>query len=61
MGDPHPDTGVFGNNDCLGKIRGYEYDAVIGIGGGGKESQRYNIFRKLIWIGIRPNKRKLRG
>ena len=54
-GDPNPRTGVFGNHDCMGTVRGWEYDAVIGVGGAGREAERNGITRKLTWIGIGPH------
>ncbi len=53
-GDPDPETGVFGNHDCMGAVRGWRFDAVIGIGGVGHEPQSHHIARKLTWIGICP-------
>lgn len=55
-GDPDPETGVFGNNDCMGQVRGRSFDAVIGVGGIGRESQKNCIDRKLTWVGIGPHK-----
>lgn len=48
--------GRFGINDCMGKIRSYKYDAVIGIGGIGAEPRSYGIDRKINWVGIDPIK-----
>ena len=31
-GDPDPASGVFGNNNCTRSVRGWNFDAVIGIG-----------------------------
>lgn len=31
-GDPDA-NGVFGVNDCMGRVRSLEFDAVIGVGG----------------------------
>lgn len=53
-GDPDPKTGVFGNHDCMGKVRDWPFDAVIGIGGVGQEPQSHRIAGKLTWIGIGP-------
>jgi hypothetical protein len=53
-GDPDPNTGVFGNHDCMGEVRGRPFDAVIGIGGVGQEPQRHHIAGKLTWVGIGP-------
>ena len=43
-GDPDPEHGIFGEaadeaTDCMGKVRGYGFDAVIGVGGTGLEPQ----------------------
>jgi hypothetical protein len=53
-GDPDPEAGVFGNHDCMGKVRDWLFDAVIGIGGVGQEPQSHGIAGKLTWIGIGP-------
>jgi hypothetical protein len=53
-GDPDPETGVFGNHDCMGEVREWQFDAVIGIGGVGEEPQSHRIAGKLTWIGIGP-------
>src|SRR5450631_3782521 len=55
-GDPAPQNGVFGNHDCMGRVKGWQYDAVIGIGGIGPEPMRKGIGGKLNWIGIGPHK-----
>jgi hypothetical protein len=54
--DPDPTSGVFGNCDCMGQVRGWVYDAVIGVGGLGHEAQRNGIDRKLTWVGIGPTR-----
>src|SRR5437870_524960 len=53
-GDPDPETGIFGNHDCMGKVRDRAFDAVIGVGGIGQEPQSYGIAGKLTWVGIGP-------
>jgi hypothetical protein len=53
-GDPDPKTGVFGNHDCMGEVRDWPFDAVIGVGGVGQEPQSHHIAGKLTWIGIGP-------
>jgi hypothetical protein len=53
-GDPDPKTGVFGNHDCVGEVREWPFDAVIGIGGIGQEPQDHRIAGKLTWIGVGP-------
>jgi hypothetical protein len=50
-GDPDPKTGVFGCNNCMGTVRGWGYDAVIGIGGISQEPVGEGIAAKLTWIG----------
>lgn len=53
-GDPD-DSGVFGINDCMGKIRGWGFDAVIGVGGSRPDRGHEDIARKVNWIGIGPH------
>jgi hypothetical protein len=48
-GDPDPETGVFGNNDCMGSVRERQFDAGIG-----QEPRNFGIDGKLNWIGIGP-------
>jgi hypothetical protein len=54
-GDPNPE-GIFGIADCMGKVRGYDYDAVIGVGGTGSEPHSHGIDGKITWIGVHPKK-----
>jgi hypothetical protein len=56
IGDPDPQTGVFGNCDCMGSVRRWQFDAVIGIGGIGRAPKSHGIAGKLTWIGIDPQK-----
>jgi hypothetical protein len=53
VGDPD-EQGRFGINDCMGKVRAFRYDAVIGVGGIGYEPRRHGIDRKITWVGIGP-------
>lgn len=55
-GDPSPD-GIFGIADCMGTVRGLNYDAVIGVGGTGAEPRRHGIAGKITWIGVHPKKK----
>jgi hypothetical protein len=57
-GDPDPQAGVFGNNGCMKSVRGWDYDAVIGVGGIGHRVES-RIKGKLTWIGIGPHKDKM--
>lgn len=54
-GDPDA-LGQFGIHDCMGSVRGREYDAVIGVGGIGPWPRREGIAKKLTWVGIGPHK-----
>lgn len=53
QGDPC-EHGLFGVGDCMGSVRSYVFDAVIGVGGKGLEPRREGIAKKLTWIGIGP-------
>lgn len=55
-GDPDPDLGVFGCHDCMGQVRGWSYNAVIGVGGIGQEPIGEGIAGRLTWIGIGPHR-----
>jgi hypothetical protein len=54
-GDPDK-RGIFGNQDCMGRIRSWNYDAVIGIGGNSPWKEDTEIRRKINWIGLEPKK-----
>ncbi len=54
-GDPD-ERGTFGVNDCMGSVRGWEFEAVIGVGGTGDEPREHGIAEKINWIGIGPHK-----
>jgi hypothetical protein len=53
IGDPDPATGSWGGTGCMGQVRGYQFDAVIGIGG---TSAIGGIAGKIVWIGTGPRK-----
>jgi hypothetical protein len=55
-GDPDPVTVLFGCNGCMGQVRRYRFDAVIGIGGTGIRAKRAGIAEKLTWIGVDPKR-----
>ena len=55
-GDPDTD-GCFGVYDCMGAVRGRDYDAVIGVGGIGHEAQSNGIAGTVNWIGVGPHKK----
>lgn len=56
-GDPDEETGTFGCNGCMKEVRGWNYDAVIGVGGIGPKAKKNGIAGKVTWIGIGPHKR----
>lgn len=56
-GDPDF-NGHFGINGCMGRVRNFTFDAVIGVGGIGHEPKSYGIDGKINWIGFKPRKRK---
>lgn len=60
-GDPDPDTGLFGNNDCMGRVRGWHFDAVIGVGGVGSKAVSSGLAGKLTWVGIGPHCKRASG
>jgi hypothetical protein len=52
-GDPDP-YGTFGYGDCMGRIRGYAYDAVIGIGVSTPWPGDEGIADRITWVGVGP-------
>ena len=54
-GDPD-DSGRFGINHCMGRVRGYDFEAVIGVGGKRPDRGHEEIAMKVNWIGIGPEK-----
>ena len=54
-GDPNT-SGEFGCNDCMGRVRGYSFDAVVGVGGKSPDRGSEDIARKINWIGIGPSR-----
>lgn len=51
-------SGTFGAHGCMGRVRRWTFDAVIGVGGIGAEPRSHNIDGKVTWIGIGPHKAK---
>ena len=60
IGDPDK-HGRFGVYDCMGQVRGYNYDAVIGVGGIGSEPRSFGINMRINWVGINPTKKAIAG
>ena len=57
-----PDTeGRFGIHDCMGRVREWSFDAVIGVGGIGVKPESQGLARKVNWVGIGSHKRAVAG
>lgn len=54
-GDPDY-QGIFGIHDCMGQVRNWNFDAVIGIGGKSPWHDDKDIAEKVNWIGIGVSK-----
>lgn len=50
------ENGVFGNQDCMGRLRNGNYDAVIGIGGVSAWPGHTDIIGKVNWVGLEPKR-----
>ena len=50
------ENGVFGNEDCMGRLRNGNYDAVIGIGGLAPWAEDIDIKGKINWVGLDPKR-----
>ena len=51
-------SGTFGIHGCMGGVRRWDFEAVIGVGGMGAEPRSHRIDGKVTWIGIGPHKTK---
>lgn len=49
-------SGTFGVYGCMGRVRRWNFDAVVGVGGIGAEPRSHRIDGKVTWIGIGPHK-----
>ncbi len=54
-GDPDPDRRLWGVCDCMGKVRGFHFDAVIGIGGTSWWPNEPNRAGEIVWVGLDPH------
>jgi hypothetical protein len=54
-GDPDP-SGRFGIHDCMGQVRSWNFEAVVGVGGIGAEPESHGLAAKVNWIGIGPHR-----
>jgi len=52
-GDPNA-AGEFGIYDCMGRVRSWGFDAVIGVGGLGAEPRSFGIDGRVTWVGLNP-------
>lgn len=60
-GDPDSDLGCWGVEDCMGQVRSFKYDAVIGIGGHSWWTNQTSRAGEIIWIGLGPQKKSVQG
>jgi hypothetical protein len=59
-GDPDK-SGVFGIHDCMGPVRRWNFDSVVGVGGSRPWPGHEGIANRINWIGITPDKTKSRN
>ena len=52
-GDPGPE-GRFGISDCMGRVRTWDFEAVIGVGGSSAKPKKEGLAYLVNWIGIGP-------
>jgi hypothetical protein len=60
-GDPNPDLGWWGVSDCMGQVRGFPFDAVIGIGGRSWWTNETSRVGEIVWVGLDPQQMPVRG
>lgn len=60
-GDPDCDLGLWGIEDCMGQVRWFDFDAVIGIGGRSWWTNQTCRTGEIVWIGLDPQKIAVRG
>lgn len=53
-GDPNDEDQIWGETNCMGKVRTFGFDIVIGIGGHGDLPKKQGIAGRVIWIGRQP-------
>jgi hypothetical protein len=59
-GDPDSDLGCWGVGDCMGQVRGFTFDAVIGFGGRSWWTNQTSRAGEIVWIGIGPQRTPVR-
>jgi hypothetical protein len=60
-GDPNPQLGWWGVADCMGQVRGFTFDAVIGIGGCSWWTNQTSRVGEIVWVGLDPQQMPVRG
>jgi hypothetical protein len=55
IGDPDKKR-QFGIHGCMGHIRGFEFDAIIGVGGQGTLPAKQGIAGRINWVGRHPKR-----
>src|ERR1035438_7944852 len=55
-GDPDK-SGIFGIHDCMGRVRSWPFDAVIGVGGKSPDPGSEDIAGRINWVGIGPTRK----
>jgi len=53
-GDPNDENQIWGETNCMGHVRSYGFEIVIGIGGHGDLPKKQGIAGRVIWIGHKP-------
>ena len=60
-GDPDGKSRTFGIHECMGPVRRWNFDSVIGVGGSCPWPCHEGIANRINWIGIEPHKTKSRN
>ena len=55
VGDPD-ESRQFGKEGCMGRVRSFRFDVVIGVGGVSRQPTKQGIAGKINWIGRNPLK-----
>lgn len=55
VGDPNTKR-EFGNENCMGRVRNFPFDLVIGVGGVGGQPIQQRLARKINWVGRKPKR-----
>lgn len=55
-GDPNDDDQIWGETNCMGVVRTFGFDIVIGIGGHGYRPEKEGIAGRVVWVGRKPKR-----